>query len=43
MGFLDKLKSVKNTLTGGGAEVYPVICSTAGHEEFSVMSFMKSP
>ena len=31
MGFLDKLKSVKNTLTGGGAEVY---LSANASEEF---------
>ena len=38
MGFLDKLKSVKNTLTGGGAEVYQPLQV----KSFSVMS-MKSP
>ena len=32
MGFLDKLKSVKNTLTGGGAEVY--LSATASEEFF---------
>ena len=31
MGFLDKLKSVKNTLTGGCAEVY---LSANASEEF---------
>ena len=32
MGFLDKLKSVNNTLTGGGAKVY--LSATASEEFF---------
>ena len=36
MGFLDKLKAVKNMVTGGGAEVWVEISEPALEEEFSV-------